>query len=112
MESSLEDGKADDVVTIDLCGKADIADYMIIASGNSTRHTSSLAEKIVQKIKSDYSSDVSVEGIAAGDWVLVDAGDIIVHIFKHDIRGLYDLEKMWSVPVPAAVASEKLTAVV
>jgi ribosome-associated protein len=98
--ASLEDGKAENVVTIDLSGKTDIADYMIIASGTSNRHTSFLGESLVQKIRKVEPRGVSsIEGLNEGSWVLVDAVDVIVHIFKPEVRELYNLEKMWSVPL-------------
>lgn len=101
IQTSLEDGKAQDVVTIDLEGKTDIADCMIVASGTSNRHASSLAEKLVEQIKEvDPNYSPAVEGLSEGSWVLVDTGDVIVHIFKPEERNIYNLEKMWSVPLP------------
>tara|TARA_B100001564_G_C20278657_1_gene507106 strand:+ start:143 stop:508 length:366 start_codon:yes stop_codon:yes gene_type:complete len=99
IESSLEDGKANDVVTIDLHGKTDVADYMIVASGTSQKHTSSLAQILIKNIKAKQAADVSVEGAEEGNWVLVDAGDIVVHLFKPETRDLYNLEKMWDAPL-------------
>ncbi len=101
IETSLDDGKAQDIVTIDLRGKTDIADYMIIASGTSDRHTSSLAENIITKIRtsSKHRTFIQAEGLKDGSWVLVDTGNIIVHIFKPEIRELYNLEEMWSAPM-------------
>jgi ribosome-associated protein len=100
IETSLEDGKAENVVTINLNGKTDIADYMIIASGTSSKHASFLAENLVQKIRKVEPHAISaIEGMVEGNWVLVDTGDIIVHIFKPEIREVYNLEKMWSVPL-------------
>lgn len=105
IQNSLEDGKAENVVTIDLQGKSDIADYMVVASGTSSKHTSVLAEKLIQKIKEVEPYGVyAVEGIGEGNWVLVDAGGIIVHIFKPELRDVYNLEKMWAVPLQAEVA--------
>lgn len=102
IQSSLEDGKAENIVTINLEGKTDIADYMIIATGTSNRHTSFLAESLVQKIRNVEPSGVaSVEGAEEGNWVLVDAGNIIVHIFQPEYRTTYNLEKMWAVPLQA-----------
>lgn len=99
MCQKLIDGKAEDLVTIDLTGKTDIADYMIIASGRSSKHTSSLAEILARDLKiQGFDKKMSIEGTANGEWVLLDLGDIIVHIFKPEIRQLYNLEKMWSVP--------------
>jgi ribosome-associated protein len=98
--TSLEDGKAENVVTIDLSGKTDIADYMIIATGTSNRHTSFLAQSLVEKIRKVEPRGVSsIEGLTEGNWVLVDTGDIIVHIFKPEVREIYNLEKMWAVPL-------------
>ncbi len=92
---SLEDNKAIDIVAINLHGKTDIADYMIITSGTSDRHVSSLGTNLAIKLKKDYNIETSIEGVASGNWVLLDAGDIIIHIFKPEIRKLYDLENMW-----------------
>ncbi|MCE3233500.1 MAG: rsfS [Rickettsiaceae bacterium] len=112
IESSLEDGKAENVVTIDLNGKTDIADYMIIASGTSTRHTSFLAENLVQKIRKIEPKGVSsIEGLTEGNWVLVDTGDIIVHIFRPEVREMYNLEKMWAVPLQVEAKEVELATV-
>ena len=103
IESSLEDAKAEDIVTIDLENKTQIADYMIIASGTSSRHTSSIAEKIVAQIKDISPLDIPhIEGAGDGNWVLVDTGDIVIHLFKPETRQLYNLEKMWSAPTHEA----------
>jgi ribosome-associated protein len=100
----LEDGKAQNVVTIDLMGKTDIADYMIIASGTSDRHTSSLAQTLAKNIKEKlHYPNVSIEGASEGNWVLVDIGDVIVHIFKQEYRDMYNLEKMWALPLTEPV---------
>jgi ribosome-associated protein len=107
VQTSLEDGKAYNVVTIDLGGKTDIADYMVIASGTSNRHTSSLAQNLVKNIKETLGyNHVYVEGISEGNWVLVDVGNVVVHIFKPEYREMYNLEKMWSLPIaqPALVS--------
>src|SRR5205823_13059432 len=88
---SLEDGKAEDIVTIDLAGKTTIADYMVVASGRSARQVLSLTDHLEQAIP----GRIAVEGKSQGDWVLIDAGDVIVHIFRPDIRAYYNLEKMW-----------------
>jgi nicotinate (nicotinamide) nucleotide adenylyltransferase/ribosome silencing factor RsfS/YbeB/iojap len=90
---SLEDGKADNVVTIDLAGKTLLADYMVIASGRSARQVIALTEHLVEALPPRWR--VSIEGKAQGDWVLIDAGDVIVHIFRPEIREYYNLEKMW-----------------
>ncbi len=92
---TLEDNKADDVVTIDLKGKTSIASYMVIASGTSQRHVASLAEHVQIKLKEAGFSSTS-EGEEKADWVLIDAFDVIVHIFRPEVRDFYNLEKMWS----------------
>lgn len=92
---TLEDKKADDVVTIDLKGKTSIASYMVIASGTSQRHVASLAEHVQIKLKEAGFSSTS-EGEEKADWVLIDAFDVIVHIFRPEVRDFYNLEKMWS----------------
>ncbi len=107
IKSSLEDGKAENVVTIDLAGKTDIADYMVIATGTSTKHASFLADKVIQNIRHTDSYGVySVEGTSEGNWILVDAGNVVVHIFKPGVRELYNLEKMWAMPLPEIEAIE------
>jgi ribosome silencing factor RsfS/YbeB/iojap len=98
---SLEDGKAEDIVTIDLAGKTTIADYMVVATGRSARQVVSLTEHLEQAIP----GRVAVEGKSQGDWVLIDAGDVIVHIFRPEIRAYYNLEKMWGSDLPDAEAA-------
>ena len=94
--SILDESKAEDIVTISLEGKSDIADYMVIASGTSSKHTSMVASNLLDKLKkTDPDITYSVEGMNEGEWVLLDTGDIIVHIFKPEIREIYQLEKMW-----------------
>ena len=97
---SLDDDKAQKVVVIDLKGKTAIADYMIIASGTSQRQVSTMAEHLRVRLKSLGIKSVSVEGISQGDWVLIDGGDVIVHLFRLEIREFYDLEKLWGNPMP------------
>lgn len=99
IETSLDDDKAEDITTIDLAGKSSFADYMIVASGRSQRHVSTLANKLADRLKERGMPPLSVEGMEIGDWVLVDCGDIIVHLFRAETRELYQLEKMWSAPV-------------
>ena len=96
---TLEDNKADDVVTIDLKGKTSIASYMVIASGTSQRHVAALAEKVQENLKAAGYASTS-EGEEKADWVLIDAFDVIVHIFKPEVRSFYSLEKMWSAIKP------------
>ncbi len=103
---SLEDDKAVDVVTIDLNGKSTIADHMVIASGRSHRQVSAMADHLIGTLKDLGLGRVGVEGQAQADWVLVDAGDVIVHLFRPEIRSFYNLEKMWGMDMPKpAVAS-------
>ena len=100
--SSLEEDKAEDVVQIDLQGKTAIGDFMVIASGRSTRQVSSMAEKLTDRLKQEFGRLSRVEGKDAGDWVLIDTGDVIVHIFRPEVREFYQLEKMW---MPAAASN-------
>ncbi|MDE0004409.1 MAG: ribosome silencing factor [Rhodospirillaceae bacterium] len=95
VRNSLEDDKAEDVVSIDLRGKSDLADHMVIASGRSTRQVVSICEKLVERIKHQLGIISRVEGKDHGDWVLIDAGDVIVHVFRPEVREFYQLEKMW-----------------
>lgn len=93
----LDDHKAEETVVIDLQGKSTIGDYMVIANGNSSRQVVALAEHIVQSLKKRGLPTVKPEGIRQGDWVLVDAGNVIVHLFRPEVRDFYNLEKMWEV---------------
>jgi ribosome silencing factor RsfS/YbeB/iojap/nicotinate (nicotinamide) nucleotide adenylyltransferase len=102
---SLEDGKAEDIVTIDLAGKTQIADYMVIACGRSARQVVALTEHLVEALPRRSRS--LVEGKAQGDWVLIDAGDVIVHLFRPEIRAYYNLEKMWGSAFPEAEAARQ-----
>ncbi|HLJ19139.1 MAG TPA: ribosome silencing factor [Stellaceae bacterium] len=95
IEQALDDGKAEDVVVIDLHGKTSIADHMVIATGRSQRQVSALAERVLTALRERGSARASSEGMRQGDWVLIDAGDVIVHLFRPDVRGFYNLEKMW-----------------
>jgi ribosome-associated protein len=95
IQSSLEGDKADDLVVIDLHGRSSIADYLVIASAQSARHVGAMAEHLALKLKGAGAGRASVEGMPQGDWVLIDAGDVIVHLFRPEIRGIYNLEKMW-----------------
>lgn len=99
---TLDEGKAEDIITIDLQGKSSLADYLLIASGRSSRQVGALAEQVASKLKDAGLGRVPVEGKAHGDWVLLDAGDVIVHLFRPEVRAYYNLEKMWGAPpVPA-----------
>jgi ribosome-associated protein len=88
--------KAEDSLTIDLTGKSSIADFMVVASGRSQRHVASIADQVVNDIEKAGVPRVRVEGLRQGDWVLIDAGDVIVHVFRPEVRAHYNLEKMWS----------------
>ena len=101
--SSLESDKAEDIVQIDLRGKSSIADYMVVASGRSTRQVAAISEKLADKLKQEHRISTKLEGKSAGDWVLIDAGDVIVHVFRPEVREFYQLEKMWQSPAEAAV---------
>lgn len=101
--NSLEDNKAIDVVTIELGGKSSIADYLVIASGASSRHVTSLAEHVSEHVKHVLGESCRIEGLRQGDWVVVDAVDVIVHIFRPEVRSFYNLEKLWSVTIPAQI---------
>ena len=92
---SLDDDQAIDVVSIPLHGKSNIADYMVIASGRSTRQVASMAEKLTERIKQELGRTVRIEGLPAADWVLIDAQDVIVHLFRPEVRTFYNLERMW-----------------
>ena len=100
--TSLDDDKAEDVVQIDLRGKSSIGDYMVICSGRSTRQVVAIAEKLTDKIKQELGRLSKIEGKDGGDWVLIDTGDIIVHVFRPEVREFYQLEKMWLPPAEAA----------
>ncbi|MCI4660562.1 MAG: ribosome silencing factor [Neomegalonema sp.] len=95
---SLDDDKAEDVVTIDLRGKSSLGDYMVIASGRSSRHVSSICDKLLEKLKTKTGYTPRAEGLDQGDWALIDARDVIIHVFRPEVREFYDLEKMW-VPI-------------
>ena len=96
----LEDMKAENTVEIDLVGKTSIADTMIVTSGRSHRHVASIAERVVQALKENGFGPPRVEGLPAADWVLIDAGDVLVHIFRPEVRSFYNLEKMWGADRP------------
>ena len=93
--ASLDDDKAEDVVSIGLRGRSEMADYMVICSGRSSRQVAAISEKLVDRIKQDLGRLCKIEGKDVGDWVLIDAGDVIVHVFRPEVREFYQLEKMW-----------------
>ena len=94
--ASLDDDQAVEIVSIPLAGKSSIADYMVIASGRSTRQVASMANKIAHKIKDEFHRSSRIEGLPNADWVLIDAGDVIVHLFRPEVRSFYNLERMWN----------------
>jgi len=96
--TTLTSEKAEDVIEIDLRGKSEMGDYMVVASGRSSRQVAALADKLVEKVKADMGVLSRTEGKAAGDWVLIDTGDVIVHIFRPEVREFYQIEKMWQDP--------------
>lgn len=95
IQASLTSDKAEDIVAIDLRGRSAFADHMVIASGRSTRQVASISEKLVDRLKQLTGRRAKLEGKDAGDWVLIDAGDVIVHVFRPEVREFYQLEKMW-----------------
>ena len=101
----LDEDQAQDIVSVPLEGKSSIADHMVIASGRSTRQVAAIAQKLAEKIKQAGFGPVRLEGLPAADWVLVDAGDVVVHLFRPEVRSFYNLERMWSFgDAPAAAA--------
>jgi len=104
---SLDDDKALDVVSIPLNGKSNIADYMVIASGRSTRQVAAMAQKLSERIKQELGRNVRVEGLPVADWVLIDADYVIVHIFRPEVRSFYNLERMWAFEERAPVAAAR-----
>ncbi|MDQ2877865.1 MAG: ribosome silencing factor [Pseudomonadota bacterium] len=102
--ASLDDDQALDTISIPLAGKSSIADHMVIASGRSTRQVASMAQKLSEKIKGELGRATRIEGLPTADWVLIDAGDVIVHLFRPEVRSFYNLERMWAfgdAPTPA-----------
>lgn len=95
MVKALDDNKGEDILTIDLAGKSSIADYMVIANGRSARQVTALANYVVEAVTKAGLGKCQIEGKRAGDWVLIDAGDVVVHLFRPEVREFYKLEKMW-----------------
>ncbi len=96
--ASLEDSKAENIVSIDIQGKSSLGDYMVVASGRSHRHVAAVAEHLLKALKDAGLGNARVEGLAGADWVLIDTGDVIVHVFRPEVREFYNLEKMWQAP--------------
>ncbi|MEO6388241.1 MAG: ribosome silencing factor [Croceibacterium sp.] len=101
----LDEDQAQDVVSIPLGGKSSIADYMVIASGRSTRQVAAMASKIAERLKKEGHGNPRIEGLPAADWVLLDAGDVVVHLFRPEVRSFYNLERMWGFGEDGAVAT-------
>ncbi|WP_395646598.1 ribosome silencing factor [Terricaulis sp.] len=98
--TSLEDDKAEDILALDIKGRSSFADMLIVASGRSARHVSALADHVMRKLKDAGVKDVRIEGMPQADWVLVDAGDVIVHLFRPEVRSFYNIEKIWGATSP------------
>ena len=98
----LDEGKAEDTVAIALAGKASFADAMVVSGAASSRQVSALAERLIERLKRAGHRPAGIEGLETGDWVLLDVGDVIVHIFRNEVRSYYNLEKMWALPGPGA----------
>ncbi|MEK1926438.1 MAG: ribosome silencing factor [Rhizobium giardinii] len=96
--NSLEDSKAEDIVTINIAGKSALGDYMVVVSGRSSRHVMAIADHLMTDLKDEGHGNARVEGLETGDWVLIDSGDIIIHVFRPEIREFYNIEKMWAAP--------------
>ena len=96
--ASLEDSKAEDIVSIDIAGKSALGDYMVVVSGRSNRHVMAIADHLISDLKDEGLGNARVEGLEAGDWVLIDTGDIIIHVFRPEIREFYNIERMWAAP--------------
>ena len=102
---SLDDDQALEIVSIPLEGKSSIADHMVVASGRSTRQVAAMATKLTERIKEKFAKNVRIEGLPAADWVLIDADDVIVHLFRPEVRRFYNLERMWSCGDEAVTAT-------
>lgn len=103
---TLDDDKAEDIVAIDLRGKSSVTDIMVIASGRSARHVNALADHLLRALKDSGRGSARVEGLQACDWVLIDVGDIVIHLFRPEVRTFYNLEKMWSVEPEGTASAE------
>jgi ribosome-associated protein len=95
---SLEDSKAENIISIDIHSKSSLGDYMVIASGRSNRHVAAVADHLLKALRDGGFGNARVEGLPGADWVLIDAGDVIVHVFRPEVREFYNLEKMWMTP--------------
>ncbi|MFZ1815021.1 MAG: ribosome silencing factor [Rhizobiaceae bacterium] len=100
--TSLDDSKAEQTVNINIKGKSALGDYMVITSGRSHRHVGAIADHLLRDLKEKGHGNARVEGLPACDWVLIDTGDVVVHVFRPEVREFYGIEKMWQVPEPAS----------
>ncbi len=107
---ALDENKAEEIEVIDLMGQTSLADYMVIASGTSTRQVAALAGKISEKLQPTSSPVLRIEGLPAADWVVVDCGDVIVHLFRPEVRAFYSIEKMWSTAAPSTAQKSTVSA--
>jgi len=101
---SLDDDQAQEIISIPLAGKSTIADHMVIASGRSTRQVAAMAQKLSERVKHGGFGHTRIEGLPAADWVLIDAGDVVVHLFRPEVRSFYNLERMWGFDGPSGAA--------
>jgi len=101
----LDENSAQDTIMIDIHGKSSVADFMIVTSGRSNRHVGALADYVIKSLKGLGHKSLGVEGMEACDWVLIDGGDVILHIFRPEVRAFYNLEKIWAVPLPDSLQS-------
>ncbi len=108
--ASLDSGKAENIVTIPLTDQSALADYMIIASGTSSRHVNALGSKLKEMLHARGIKDINVEGFSQSDWVIIDAGDIIIHLFRPEVRDFYSIEKMWSAHPAFDIVSDQIQA--
>ena len=99
---SLDDDQAQDIISIPLAGKSSVADYIVIASGRSSRQVTAIAQKLAERVKAETGRPSRIEGLPVADWVLIDAGDVIVHVFRPEVRSFYNLERMWGFEERAA----------
>jgi len=109
VEASLDDDQAEDINTLTLRGKSSMADYMVIATGRNARQIAAMADHLATKLKAAGAATVHVEGLRTCDWVLIDCGDIIVHLFRPEIRSFYNLEKMWGIEMPGDLPGDRPT---
>jgi ribosome-associated protein len=96
--ASVEDSKAEDIITIDIAGKSALGDYMVVVSGRSNRHVTAIAGRLISDLKDEGLGASRVEGLDTGDWVLIDSGDVIIHVFRPEVREFYNIERMWAAP--------------